>query len=126
MQDPTTPPELAEAQKKLGRVAEDAREENHQLPSELAFGNARRLLSEMYEISPRFFDIYSMPDGEIAIDAPGGFGQSVTLLCEPDGGALCLVTLGDEHRRARYSTARTLPDGFVREALAELEDAAAT
>lgn len=122
MQDPTTPPELAEAKEKLGKVTEDAREENHQLPSELAFQNARRLLPKMYEISPRYFDIYSMPDGEIAIDAPGGHGRSVILLCEPDGGALCLVTLGDEHRRARYSTARNLPDGFVREALAELED----
>ena len=120
MQDSTTPPELAEAQKRLGEVAEDAREENHQFPSELAFQNAQRLLPEIYEISPRYFDIYSMPDGEIAIDAPGGYGRSVVLLCEPGGGALYLVTLGDEHRRARYATTRNLPDGFVREVLAQL------
>ena len=43
------------------------------------------------------------------------------MLCDSDGGALCLVNVDGAHRRARYSTTQTLPDGFVREALVELE-----
>ena len=62
-----------------------------------------------------------MPGGEIAIDASDGQGNSVLLLCDSDGGALLLVNMGGEHRRARYSSAHALPDGFIREALVELE-----
>ena len=58
---------------------------------------------------------------EVAIDAPGGPGRSVLLLCDSDGGALCLVNANGKHRRARYSDSNLLPDGFIREALAELE-----
>ena len=76
----------------------------------------------MYGISPRRFEVYPTPDGEIAIDAPGGPGRSILLLCDSDGGALCLVNMNGDHRRARYSTAGILPDGFVRDALAELEN----
>ena len=49
---------------------------------------------------------------EIAIDAPGGHGRSVLLLCDSEGGTLCLVNMNGNHRRARYDTTNTLPDGF--------------
>ena len=48
-------------------------------------------------------------------------GVSVILLCDSNGGALCLVNMNGKHRRARYSSAEILPDGFLREALTELE-----
>ena len=122
--DPATagaiPAWLAAAQQELAEVAAEAREEGYPEPSALAFENACRLLPAMYATLPGQFAVYPMPDGEIAIHAPGGYERSVILLCESDGGALCLVNLGVEHRRARYSTTRTLPDGFVRQALAEM------
>ena len=117
-----TPDWLAEAQKELAEVADEAREEGYPVPSDVAFENARRLLPEIYRLAPRPMAVYPMPDGEIALHVPGGYGQSVLLLCESDGGALCSVNLDGEHRRARYSTTRTLPDGFIREALAEMKD----
>ena len=116
----TLSPLLSAAQQELAEVGDEAREEGYPEPSALAFENACRLLPAMYAILPGQFAVYPMPDGEIAIHAPGGYERSVILLCESDGGALCLVNLGVEHRRARYSTTRTLPDGFVREALAEM------
>ena len=100
-----------------GAIAE-AREENFPAPSEAALMNGRRLLQAMYRISPRRFEVYPTPDGEVALDAPGGHGRSVLLLCASEGGALCLVNMNGAHRRARYSDADLLPDGFVREALA--------
>lgn len=116
------PARLAAAQQELAAVAAEAREEGYPVPSKLAFDNARRLLPALSRLSPRPMSVYPTPDGEICIDVSGGFGRSVLLLCESGGGALCLVNLDLEHRRAHYDTVRTLPDGFVSEALTEMED----
>ena len=113
--------DLRDALHDLDQAREEAREDEFPAPSEKTLRNARRLLHAMYRISPRRFEVYPTPDGEIAVDAPGGPGCSVLLLCDPDGGALCLVNMNGAHRRARYSDTRGLPDGFVREALSELE-----
>ena len=114
-------PELRDALRDLEETADEAHEEGFPVPSNSALEYARTILCAMYAISPRRYEVYPTPDGEVAIDAPGGFGRSVLLLCESDGGALCLVNMNGSHRRARYSDAKMLPDGFVREALAELD-----
>ncbi|MYD60045.1 MAG: hypothetical protein F4W91_03295 [Gemmatimonadetes bacterium] len=114
-------PELYAALHDLQEATDEALEEGFPVPSELALENAERLLREMYLISPRRYEVYPTPDGEIAIDAPGGYGRSVLLLCDFEGSALCLVNMNGNHRRAHYDTTNTLPDGFVREALIELE-----
>ena len=111
-------PELRDALHDLDEATAEAREENLPAPSETALRNARRLLPAMYRISPRRYEIYPTPDGEIAIDTPSGHGRSVLILCASDGSALCLVNMNGAHTRARYSDADLLPDGFVREALA--------
>ncbi len=105
----------------LRQATEEASEEGFPIPSESALASANRLLREMYRISRRRFEVYPTQDGEVAIDAPGGYGRSVVLLCNSEGGALCLVNMNGEHRRARYSATEMLPDGFVQEALTELE-----
>lgn len=115
-------PDLCDALRDLEGVRNEAREEEFPVPSDMALGNARRLLHAMYWILSRRFEVYPMPDGEIAIHVPGGPGRSVLLLCGSDGGALCSVNMDGVHRRARYTDTRRLPDGFVRDALAELEE----
>lgn len=104
----------------LKSVKEEAEEEGFPPPSDIAISNANQLLRQMYDTLPCRFEVYPTPDGEVAIDAPGDHGRSVILLCSFDGGALCLVSLNGNHRRARYSDANTLPDSFLREALADL------
>ncbi len=112
---------LNDALRDLHNARDEAREEGFPQPSDQALQNAKRLLIEMYAISPRRFEVYPTPDSEIAIDAPDGQGRSVILLCDSEGGALCLVNMNGNHRRARYATTETLPDGFMREALADLQ-----
>lgn len=114
-------PNLYDALRDLENAGNEAREEKFPVPSDISIGNARRLLHAMYSILPRRFEVYPTPDREIAIDVRGGLGYGVLLLCESDGGVLCLVSMNGAHRRARYSDAHTLPNGFVREALLELE-----
>ena len=111
---------LRDALNDLDEAAAEAQDEKFPIPSDLALANARRLLLAMYKLLPRRFEVYPTPDGEVAIDAPGGRGRSVLLLCDSDGGALCLVNIDGKHRRARYSDTGSLPDGFVREALDEV------
>ena len=85
------PVRLADALRDLEEVKDEAREKDFPTPTDLASKNANRLLKEMYPLSRRRFEVYPMPDGEIAIDASDGQGSSVLLLCDSDGGALCLT-----------------------------------
>ena len=115
------PSELSDALEDLREASQEAREEGFPAPSGLALSNAERLLKAMYDISPQRFEVYPTPDGEIAIDAPNGNGQSVLLLCKPDGGVLCMANLRGGHTHRSYSNADTLPDDFLRKSLTALE-----
>lgn len=116
----TLPAELAETLNDLREAADEAREEGFPIPSDTAIANSERLIKKICGISPGRHGVYPTPDGEIAIDIFNGKGSSVILLCDSGGGALCLVNMEGNHRRARYSKTDALPDGFVREALSEL------
>lgn len=120
LDDKKTISALTDALNDLHAAMDEADEEGFPIPSEIALKNAEHLLREMYLISPRRFEVYPTPDGEIAIDASGGHGRSALLLCDSEGGALCLINLNGNHRRARYSTINTLPDAFVHDALTNL------
>ena len=113
--------ELTDALQDLYEATDEAREEGFPVPSDAAKTNAERLIKEMYDILPGRFEVYPTPYGEIAIDAPSGKGKSVVVFCNSEGGALCMVNMNGEHRRARYSNTNKLPDNFVRDALTELE-----
>ena len=117
-----TAAELGAALRDLDGAAEEAGEEGFPQPSDLALKNARRLLQDLYRLRPSRLEAYPTPDGEIALVVPGGRGRSVLVLCDPGGGVLCSVNLNGRHRRARYSAATMLPDGFVREALKDLDE----
>ena len=103
----------------LDEAVTEAAEEGFPKPTDDATQSARRLLTQMYAIAPQRFEVYPTADGEIALDLSNERG-SVILLCDSRGGALCLVNANGVQRRARYSTATSLPDGFLREALLEL------
>ena len=118
---PYIPSDLAEALADLDNVADEAHDEGFEPPPNGVIWTAGRLLRSMYRLRPMRFEVYPTPEGEIAIVAPGGPRRSVMALCEPKGEVLCMVNLNGNHRRARYSDANGLPDGFFREALADLE-----
>ena len=116
------PRPLIEALQDLDSVIEDAEDAGYPVPEIIAFKNAEQLLNDLYTISPRHYGVYPLSDGEISIDAPNGKGSSVWFICYSKGDISCLVNIKGKHRRARYSSLEGLPDGFVREAMAELEN----
>lgn len=83
----TTHPDtkLEDALQDLREARDEAREDGFPEPSDTVIANAERLLKAMYEISPQRFEVYPTPDAEIAIDVPGGYGESNLLLCESSG-----------------------------------------
>ncbi len=115
------PSDLKEALEDLEDTLQEADDEGFPPPTEVARVNAARLIHAMYRIRACRLEVYPTADGEVAIDA-GASNRSVVLLCQAAGGALCLANTGATHRRAHYSDANELPDGFLREALAELVD----
>ena len=116
------PRPLIEALHDLDSVVEDAEDADYPVPEIIAFKNAELLLNDLYAISPRHYGVYPLSDGEISIDAPNGKGSSVWFICYSQGDISCLVNIKGKHRRARYSSLEGLPDGFIREAMAELEN----
>ena len=116
------PRPLIEALHDLDSVVEDAEDADYPVPEIIAFNNAEQLLNDLYAISPRHYGVYPLSDGEISIDAPNGKGSSVWFICYSKGDISCLVNIKGKHRRARYSSLEGLPDGFIREAMAELEN----
>ena len=112
---------LAQALGELDQVLEEAQSEEYEIPSNEAIANAEYIIKQIYEDSIYSLQVYPMPDGEVAIDAANGKGSSVLILCNSDGSALCLVNINGNQRRAHYSNSNTLPDGFISEALDELQ-----
>ena len=114
------PHDLEEALEDLRAAPDEAMDEGYLPPTKLVLANAGRILRRMHTLLPTRFEVYPTPDGEVAIVAPGAPRHSVMVLCDSNGGALCTVNMDGEHRRARYSNASSLPDGFLRDALNEL------
>lgn len=114
--------DLRAASHDLDGAVREAQEEGFPRPSLAAEQNARSLLRDLYRLHPCRLEVYPTPDGETALVVPGGSGRSVLVLCGSNGEVLCSVNLNDRHRRARYSSATTLPYGFFREALSELDE----
>ena len=111
--------DLENALEDLRATPDEAKDDGYPQPTEIALTNAGRILRQMYAMLPTRLEVYPTPEGEVAIVAPAP-RRSVMVLCESDGGALCMVNMDGKHRRARYSTADSLPDGFLRDALNEL------
>ena len=112
---------LAQALDELDQVVDEAQSEGYEIPSSIAIANAESIIKCIYDNLLHPLQVYPMPDGEVAIDITNGKGSSVLLLCNSDGGALCLVNIDGNQRRAHYSTSDALPDGFISEALDELQ-----
>ena len=117
----TTDPDLVEAQTDLSEVFQEAREDGLPRPARATVEAADRLLREMFQLSPRPYSVYPTPDREIAIHGQHVNSGSVLVLCDSEGGALCLVSLLRTSRRARYSDVDDLPDGFLTQALHDLD-----
>ena len=105
----------------LAGAMEEARREEFVLPSYIALENARRLLENMYRISPRYYDVYPTEEGDISIDAPGGYNRSFVTLCYNDGRVLCLANINGDRKRRLYESGELLPDSFVTDALERLQ-----
>ena len=70
----------------------------------------------MFDMSPRFYDIYPMSGGEIAIDA-GERGRRIGVFCYPDGRMQYVVLLDDEREDIREDGIENIPAELLKRAL---------
>lgn len=106
---PSMPPELADALTDLREIVEEAEEKEFEVPTESTCQLADQLLHTMYAISPRRFEIYPMPTGEIAIDGHDGHGRRIIVFCGPNGNIRCLTN--ENGKRDSYSD--SCPHGMM-------------
>ena len=112
---------LTQTLEELDQVVDEAQSEGYETPNGIAIVHARRIVKRLYENLVYPIQVYPMPDGEVAVDITNGEGGSVLILCCSDGGTLCFVNIDGNQRRAHYSNSDALPDGFMQEALEELQ-----
>ena len=114
------PRDLTDALADLELEPEEAQEDGFPIPIQDLLASAEHLLRKLYTVWPHRFEVYPMPDGEIAIDARNDRGAAVLVLCEPGGEVLCLVHTHGEQQSKRYPSTNALPDDFLTEALRSL------
>ena len=98
-------------------LEDDAADAGNSVPAENVINEAKRIVTGLGSYLPDSTDVYTMEGGKIAVELFGTTGRGFLLVCEPNGGALCVVTVDGKSRRARYETSTILPDGFLREGL---------
>ena len=112
---------LTQTLEQLDQVVDEAQSEGYETPNSIAIVHARRIVKRLYVHLVYPIQVYPMPDGEVAVDITNGEGGSVLILCCSDGSTLCFVNIDGNQRRAHYSNSDILPDGFMQEALEELQ-----
>ena len=90
-------------------------------PAESSFALAKSLVPQLHDILPGRYDAFPEDSGGVTLTAPSArTGFAVTIECDPDGSVACLLVSPGRMRKAVYSDAADLPDGFFREALQAL------
>ncbi|MXY71465.1 MAG: hypothetical protein F4Y97_00335 [Dehalococcoidia bacterium] len=111
---------LGDALEAVHQAQQDAEEDELALPSASSLANATALLPEVYGMCSTPVDVYVTDDAELAIQSIDGRGSGVLILCESAGDILCLVSIGPEQGRRRYSRGDRFPDEFMQKAFLEL------
>ena len=101
-------------------LEDDADSAGNPTPSQSVIDEAKRIVLGLRRLLPADSDVHTWDDGEVAVEVFGARGRGFLLLCESGGGALCVVTVDNVARRARYESSANLPDGFLREGLQEV------
>lgn len=101
---------------------DDALEAVQGVPSDEVITELRRIVTAMYLRWPcEHYDVYAMDSQTAAVEIQRSPGEGALLLvCEPEGQALCIVTVKSVSRRARYQDSQMLPDGFIADGMREL------
>ncbi len=98
----------------LDSLDEESRDEGFEPCSELAKDNARRLLLALSHEDRPAPAIYPTSDREVAIMFNrAGDGNAVLILCASNGEVACFASIRGSNRRARYDSARGLPDAII-------------
>ena len=115
------------AKQMLREMQAESRQEGFPEPSLKSAINAQYMLEYFNRrLLPSEADVYSTSDGEIAISISGGYRRGLLLLFGADGSALIMLTIDGIHRRVYYDNPPRKLDGFLQDALHDLNRASIT
>ena len=98
-------------------LEQDARDAGNLTPTAALVEETKRIVSGLDRDLLEGCDVYTLEQGEIAVEIFGERGHAFLLTCEPGGGALCVIAQPGYSRRARYESSKSLPDNFLRDGL---------
>ena len=114
-------PTLKDSLNEINAARREALEDGTVEPAESSFALAQSLVPQLHDILPGRYDAFPEDSGGVTLTAPSArTGFAVTVECVPDGSVVCLLVSPGRMRKAVYSDAADLPDGFFREALQAL------
>ncbi len=117
----TVDQDLQNALAELASVPEDAAEADFTLPTREVQVMAEKVLRRLYRISPRPYHVYVMPYGDISINAATPWRTALTITCDVDGTARCLVYDQGNMEQRDYEDPAMIPDDWIRRNLARWE-----
>ncbi|MYH15979.1 MAG: hypothetical protein F4149_12470 [Gammaproteobacteria bacterium] len=90
-------------------------------PNDVVQRNADDLFNAVALLAPGDHQFEPTEDGgqSMLIESDDG-DRVVRIECDSDGGVLCIASIGENLRRAKYYQMDGLPDGFIREALQDV------
>ena len=98
-------------------LEQDSEETGNLMPTVALIEEAKRIAVRLDRDLLEGCDVYTLERGEVTIEVFGEHGYGFLLICEPDGGALCVIAEPTRSRRARYESSKSLPDNFLRDGL---------
>ena len=114
--------ERTQGQIDLDELMEEVTEKGYKPPPPEVLNEAKRIFRALRGNDPeRRFSISPGPEGDISLDSQID-RDYVLLVCDPNGGALCLTDICGDQADRTYSTTFELPDIFINEAFRKLDD----
>lgn len=111
----------------LAALDEESRDEGFEPCSEVAKENARRLLLALSRRDRPSPAVYPTSDREVAIMFnASGDSNAVLVLCASNGEVACFASIRGSNCRAKWDSARDLPDAFILDQLRQQDEARAS
>ena len=114
------------AEKSQGRIEldglmDEVEEKGYKPPPAQVLKEATRIFFKLHgDDHSKVFSVSPGQEGDISIDAHAQ-RDYVMLICDPDGSAFCLTSIGGEKCDKSYASTFALPDEFIRKSISSLD-----
>ena len=111
----------SQGQIELDGLMDEVKEKGYKPPPAQVLKEAMRIFFKLHgDDHSKVFSVSPGQEGDISIDAHAQ-RDYVMLICDPDGSAFCLTSIGGEKCDRSYASTFALPDEFIQESISSLD-----